>query len=230
MRYAPNEKFYQGVNERRPIINAYPIIDVWYTRGVKGLLNGEYDYQSVRAKIKKSFYLPPIGRADISVEAGRVFGKVPYPFQMIHQGNQAYVFQADAYNLMNILEFTSDKYASLNVIHNFGGIFLNRIPLIRKLKLREIVTFKALWGSVSNRNRPNNSPNGGNDDLFRLPVYEDGTPLTYTLGAKPYMEASVGVTNLFSILRIDYVQRLSYLEDHRHLSKWGIRFALRLNY
>lgn len=225
IRYAPNEKFYQGATERRPIVNAYPIIDIWYTKGVKGLFNGEYNFQSVRLKAKKSFYLAPIGRADMIVEAGQVFGKVPYPLQMIHQGNQAYVFQAEPYNLMNIMEFVSDKYVSFNVIHNFGGIFLNRFPLIRKLKLREILTFKALWGGIDSDNLPNKQGDG----LFDLPTDPDGTPLARSLAAKPYMEVSFGVTNLFSILRIDYVQRLSYL-DAPHVSKWGIRFALKLNY
>lgn len=224
-RYAPNEKFYQGPTYRTPILTKYPLFDIWFTSGVKGLLNSEYNYQSVRFRGEKVFYLSPIGYADVIVEAGRIFGQVPYPLLMIHRANQTYSFQAESYNLMNFMEFVSDKYASVNIIHNFGGVFLNRFPLIRKLKLREVVTFKALWGGLDD----NNIPNHQGDGLFRFPTDANGTPLTYSLSQKPYMEASVGIANLFRILRIDYVQRLSYLENP-NVSKWGIRLRLKLDY
>lgn len=224
-RYAPNEKFYQGPTFRTPILTKYPLFDFWYSAGVKDVLGSEYNYHTVRFKGEKVFYLSPIGMSDVIVEAGRTFGKVPYPLLFIHRANQTYAFQAEPYNLMNFMEFVSDKFVSLNVTHNFGGVFLNRFPLIKKLKLREVMTFKALWGGLDASNLPDNHGDG----LFSFPTQADGTPLSYQLSQKPYMEASVGISNLFRVLRIDYVQRLSYLENP-NVSKWGIRLRLKLEY
>ena len=225
LRYAPNEKFYQGATYRTPILNKYPIFQLTYNKGIKGVLNSEYDYHQVNFKAEKIFYVAPLGYSDVIVEAGRTFGNVPYPLLTIHRANQTYAYQMESYNLMNFLEFVSDKYAAVNVFHNFGGVFLGRIPLIKKLKWREVVTFKALWGGLDAGSRPN-SENG----LLRFPIDENTKqPLTYTLEKKPYIEASVGVANIFKVVRIDYVRRLNYL-DHPNVTKWGIRTRVKLEY
>jgi Family of unknown function (DUF5686)/CarboxypepD_reg-like domain len=225
LRYAPNEKFYQGATYRTPILNKYPIFNLSYTKGVKGLLGSEYNYHSVNFKAEKIFYLAPFGYSDIIVEGGRTFGNVPYPLLTIHRANQTYAYQMESYNLMNFLEFVSDKYASINIYHNFGGVFLGRIPLLKKLKWREVITFKSLWGGLDNSSRPN-SENG----LLRFPVDENTKqPLTYTLEKKPYIEASVGIGNIFRVVRVDYVRRVNYL-DHPNVVKWGIRTRVKLEY
>jgi hypothetical protein len=125
---------------------------------------------------------------------------------------------------MNFLEFVSDKYASVNVTHTFGGFFFNRIPLLRKLKWREMVSFKGLWGGLDDANRPT-----AENNLLYFPTDANGTPLTYTLDKKPYMEASVGIGNIFKLLRIDYVRRLSYL-DNPNVPSWGIRARVKVEF
>lgn len=225
LRYAPNEKFYQGATYRTPILNKYPIFQLSYTKGIKGIFNSEYNYNAVNFKGEKIFYLSPIGYSDIIVEAGRIFGQVPYPLLTIHRANQTYAYQMESYNLMNFLEFVSDKYASINIYHNFGGVVLGRIPLIKKLKWREVITFKSLWGGLDDSNRPS-SENG----LLRFPVDETTKkPLTYTLEKKPYIEASVGIANIFKVVRVDYVRRLNYL-DHPNVTKSGVRLRFKLEY
>ncbi|MBK7936427.1 MAG: carboxypeptidase-like regulatory domain-containing protein [Lewinellaceae bacterium] len=224
LRYAPNEKFYQGATYRTPILNKYPIFTLWYNYGAKDLLGGEYNYHSVMAKAEKVFYVSPLGWSQVVVEGGRIFGTVPYPLLNVHRANQTYAYQLESYNLMNFLEFVSDKYASVNMTHSFGGFFFNRVPLLRKLKWREMVSFKALWGGLDESNRPTEI-NG----LLRFPVDENGTPLTYSLEKQPYMEASVGVGNIFKVLRIDYVRRLNYL-DHPNVARWGIRARVKMEF
>ena len=224
LRYAPNEKFYQGATYRTPILNKYPIFNLWYNFGAKDVVGGEYNYHSVQVKAEKVFYLAPLGWSQVVAEAGRTFGTLPFPLLKVHRANQTYAYQLESYNLMNFLEFVSDKYASVNMTHNFGGFFFNRIPLLRRLKWREVVSFKALWGGLDDANRPT-AANG----LLHFPVDANGTPLTYTLEKQPYMEASVGVANIFKVLRIDYVRRLNYL-DHPNVAKWGIRARFKVEF
>ena len=153
-----------------------------------------------------------------------IFGTLPFPLLKVHRANQTYAYQLESYNLMNFLEFLSDKYAAVNVTHNFGGFFFNRIPLLRRLKWREMASFKGLWGGLDDANRPT-AENG----LLHFPTDANGTPLTYTLEKQPYLEASVGIANIFKFFRVDYVRRLTYL-DLPNAPKWGIRARFRLEF
>ncbi len=224
LRYAPNEQFYQDISFRTPILNRYPILEFKYTKGLKGIFGSEYDYHSVDFKVEKIFYPAPLGIADVIVEGGRIFGTVPYPLLDVHRANQTYVYQMESYNLMNFLEFISDKHVSGNVNWNLGGFFFNRMPVVKKFKLREVLTFKALWGGLDAANQPSKD-NG----LLRFPVDETGRQLTYSFNAQPYMEAGIGIANIFRFLRVDYIRRLSYL-DHPNVSSWGIRTRIKLDY
>jgi len=142
----------------------------------------------------------------------------------IHRANQTYSYQLDSYNLMNFLEFVSDHYASVNVDHNFNGFFFNKIPLIKKLKLREAVSFKALFGGLRAENNPNNDPS-----LLQFPRNEAGEARTFELGRQPYMEGSVGIGNIFKILRVDMVKRFNYL-NNPEVSEYGIRARVKLDF
>jgi len=224
IRFAPNEKFYQGKTYRIPIINKYPIFQLNFQAGLKDVLGGEYNYQTLVAKMSKTFYIAPLGISEWSFEAGRVFGIVPYPLLEIHRANQTYSYQLQAYNLMNFMEFASDKYAALSIQHNFGGFFFNKIPLLRRLKWREVASFKGLYGGLDQKNIPNSS-----NSLLRFPVDELNRTVTNTLENKPYMEASLGIANIFKLFRVDYVRRLTYT-DLPDVSKWGIRARFKLDF
>ena len=124
---------------------------------------------------------------------------------------------------MNFLEFVGDKYASLNIDHSFNGFLLNKIPLLKKMKLREIVTLKVLYGGLGEKNYPDY-----NTDLFKFPRDINGLPLTYTLERKPYIEGSIGLSNIFRIFRVDLIKRFTYL-DHPNVSELGVRIQFRLD-
>jgi hypothetical protein len=224
LRWAPGEQFYQGKSYRIPIPNRYPILTFRVISGVKGLFNSEFNYQNVGINIYKRVYLSQFGYSDVVLEGGRIFGKVPFPLLAIHRANQTYSYQLQAYNLMNFLEFVSDQYVSLNIDHYFNGFIFNKIPLLKKLKWREVATFKILYGSIRNENNPLY-----NTDQLVLPVTEDGVPATYSLQKEPYIEASVGIANIFKLLRIDVVKRLSYY-DHPNVSTWGIRGRFKFDF
>ncbi|HEY2583895.1 MAG TPA: DUF5686 family protein, partial [Mucilaginibacter sp.] len=130
LRYAPNEKFIQGTEHRFVIPSKYPIFTLGINYGVKGLLNGDYDYLNFNANIYKRVYMSQLGYTDLNVLGGAVLGQVPFPLLNILPANQTYIYDNNAYNMMNFLEFVGDHYAGLNVTHHFGGFFLNKVPLI----------------------------------------------------------------------------------------------------
>jgi len=224
LRYAPKEKFYQGKLYRTPIPDKYPVYTLRYTQGFKGLLGGDYNYQNLIGNISKRFYLSQLGFTDVSTEGGYLFGKVPFPLLDIHRANQSYAFQFQSFNLMNFQEFVSDHYASITLDHNFNGFLFNKVPLLKKLKLREVVNFKSLWGAVRSENNPASDPS-----LLRFPTNSLGQATTYSLSNGPYMEGSVGVGNIFKVLRVDLVRRFSYL-DNPNAPKMGIRTFVKFDF
>ncbi len=225
IRYAPNEQFYQGKTYRIPIVNKYPVVQLRYTLGLKDVLGGQYNFHRFLAIANKRMYIPPIGYMDVTLEGGKTLGKLPFPLLTIHRANQTYAFQPESYNLMNFLEFVSDQYAAVFIDHHFNGFIFNKIPLLRKLKLREVVTFKGLYGQLSNENHPSIS-NG----LMELPRSAEGQALTYSLEKKPYMETSFGIENIFKVLRVDLVHRLSYLDNPNVAKSVAVRFRMKFDF
>lgn len=223
LRWAPNEKFYQGKVYRIPIVNKYPIITLRFIAGVKGILKSEYNYQNISGRIEKRAFLSQLGYSDLVLEGGYIFGKLPYPLMTIHRANQTYAYQLNSYNLMNFQEFVSDRFIAFNIDHYFNGLFFNRVPLLKKLKLREVVSMKLLYGGVREENKPSSDPS-----LIRYPVFQ-GATTTFTLEKKPYIEGSVGVTNIFKVIRVDMVKRVSYLENP-YVATWGIRARFKFDF
>lgn len=223
LRYAPNEKFYQGKRSRVAVNNRYPILNFRYAAGVKGLLGGQYDYHNFYGTLDKRFYMSQLGISDLKVETGYILGKLPYPLLAIHKANQSYAYQINAYNLMNFLEFVSDHYASINIDHGFAGFFLNKVPLLKRLQLREFVSLKALYGGVRNENNPDLDAS-----LLQFQSNAAGIRTTYIFGNAPYVEGSIGLGNIFKFLRVDVVRRFNYL-DHPNAPKYGIRAKFKVD-
>ncbi|MBS1527684.1 MAG: carboxypeptidase-like regulatory domain-containing protein, partial [Bacteroidetes bacterium] len=217
LRYAPHEQIFQGKLYRVDIPNKYPILTLNYQQDIKGLFGGQYNYQNIYGRIDKRFYLSQLGYADLTVEGSYLFGQVPFPLLDIQHANQTYVFQLHSYNLMNFLEFVSDRYADVKLDYDLNGFIFNKIPLLKKLKLREIVSFKVLYGGLRSENDPTLHPS-----LLQFPTDQNGTPITYTLGKQPYMEGGIGIGNIFKIFRIDLVERFNYL-NNPNVSRFGIR-------
>ncbi|MEN6618025.1 MAG: DUF5686 family protein [Rikenellaceae bacterium] len=222
LRYAPHEQFYQGKLYREPVPNKYPILQLKYINGSK-ILGNDFNYNRLKLSIYKKFYPSVIGYTTVIWEAGKTFGKVPYPLLEIHNANQTYVYQSTAYSLMNFLEFVSDQYTSLNVDHCFNGFIFNKIPLLKALGLRENVTCKVLYGSLSKSNNPDYQ-----SDLFKFPTDKEGNPTIFALGNSPYVEVGVGISNIFKLIRLDFVKRLTYL-NHPNVSSTGIRMMLKFD-
>ncbi len=224
LRYAPGEKFFQSA-AFRSIIDYRWIIQARYTMGVDGIYGGDYSFHQVGLSVRKFTNTPPIGYNTLYLEGGAMLSKAPWQLLGIHRANQSYVYDKFSYNMMNFMEFISDRYVAFNIDQSFYGFFLNKIPVMRKLKWREYATFKILWGTVTDQNRPVEG-----SGLYYFPTNEaDGSPVSYTLMDKPYMEASVGIGNIFRLLRFDLVRRFSYL-DHPGVPKYGVRMAFDISF
>ncbi len=224
LRYAPHEQLIQGKIYRLTIPSKYPIFNFDYTAGIKNLFGGQYNYQHLNLKAEKRFYLSQLGYTDVVAEGGYTFGQAPFPLLTIHRANQTYSYQIDNYNLMNFLEFVSDHYASINVDHCFNGFIFNKVPLFKRLKFREYISFKALYGGVRDENNPALHPG-----LLQFPTGAEGVPLTYALGRTPYTEGSIGVGNILKFFRVDLVERFNYL-DNPNTIRFGIRTRATLDF
>jgi hypothetical protein len=225
LRFAPNEKFYQGKAFRIPIFTKYPIFRISGTFGFKDVLNSQYSYQAIQFGFFKRIFMSPIGFGDMTIESGKLFGRVPYPLLTFHKANQTYSYQLESYNLMNFMEFASDEYVALNYQHFFNGLLFNKIPLFKKLELREVASVKVLYGRVSETNIPENHP----EELFQFPTDAEGKPLTFTLENKPYVEVSAGVGNILKFVRVEVIKRVTYL-DHPYVSDFGIRGRVKFDF
>jgi hypothetical protein len=223
IRWAPHEQFIQNKAGRSDIVNQYPIITLQYARGIQGLFGGGFNYDAVHLNIYKRVYIIPIGFSDVTLDAGWLGGNLPFPLLIIHPGNPTYFYSETAYNMMNVGEFVSDHYAGVDIDHFFNGFFFNKIPGLKRLRLREVVAGKILYGGLRNENNPVLNPN-----QMRFPL-TDGTTSTYSLGSQPYIEGSVGIYNIFTIFRIDLVKRFTYL-NHPNVSSLGLRISSAFNF
>ncbi len=218
-RYAKGEKFYQTRNTRIPITFDALIFNVSHIMAWKNVLGSDYNYQRTDVGIQKRFWFSAFGYTDIILKGGKVWSKVPYPLLILPNANLSYTIQPEAYTNMNAMEFLNDEYLSWDVTYYLNGNLLNRIPLIKKLKWREVFTFRGLWGHLTDKNNP--AING--EGLYAFP---EGS---LTMNKEPYMEAGVGIENIFKFLRLDYVWRLNYL-DNPNIQKHGIRATMRISF
>jgi len=215
--WKPFQKFVQHSTYRSPVPSKYPTIIINLNLGIKGLWNNEYNYQTLRLNVEKRIYLSQLGYAFLWLNGGYTFGQLPYPLLSVPHVNQTYIYQISAFNLMNSMEFVSDHYAVINIDYHMKGFLFNKIPLVKKLNLRETANFKMIVGGLRDENNPALHP-----ELFAFPKDEQGNTITHTLNPGPYMELSAGVENIFNLLRIDVIRRFSYL-NHPSVTKWGVR-------
>jgi len=222
LRYAPGETFVNTKQRRVPVSLDAPTFTLSHTAGFKGVLGGEYNFNLTEASIRKRFWLGSWGKLDVTARAGAQWTPVPSPLLTLPMANLSYITQNnESFNLINNMEFLNDRYASLNLSYDMNGKLFNRIPLIKKLKWREMFRIRGLWGTLTDKNNPYKS---NNPDLFLFPM-RDGVPTSHVMGKTPYVEASVGIYNIFKLLHIEYVRRLTYT-DIPGVKKGGIRFMI----
>lgn len=224
LRYAPGETFINTKQRRLPVNLDAPVFTLSHTTGIKGFLGGDYDYNFTEASIYKRLWLNSWGKIDILAKGGIQWNKVPFPLLIMPAANLSYIISDETFNLINNMEFLNDRYASLDISWDLNGKIFNRIPRLKKLKWREWLGIKCLWGTLTDKNNPTLAANAGDGMLMEFP---EGS---YIMDSKrPYIELIAGIHNIFKIIHIQYVHRLNY----NHLptaTKNGVRLMMRLTF
>ena len=220
LRYAPGEKFYQTRSFRIPINQDAPVFTLSHTFMPRGFLGGDYTINKTEAGIQKRFWFSAFGYTDIIVRVGKIWSTVPYPELMLPNANLSYTIQPESFALMNAMEFVNDQYLSWDVTYWINGAILNRIPLLKKLKMREVVSFRGLWGKLTDKNDPAQHP-----ELYQFPTNAD----CLKMGKRPYMEVGVGLDNILTFLRVDYVWRINY-RHNPGINRSGVRIQLHFTF
>ena len=221
--YSPNTSFVQGREIRTPIKSNHPRFQLSYRTGLK-VAGGDYTYHNVSLQVKKRVPMSIVGRSDIQLEVGRVWGKeIPFVLLYIPQSNQAYSFQPTSFNTMNFIEFVTDKYVRFNIQHFFDGYIFNRIPLLKKLKLKEVITFKGIYGGLDDANDPT-LPENAHLLQFNTDLMDSRYTTTTTFDPQtPFIEYGFGVYNIFRFFRLDLIKRLNYLDRPNIESVFGVK-------
>lgn len=202
VRLSKNEKIYRSAFDKNSLGSIYPILTLSATAGLKNILRDSPEYYRVDGSIFYRPELPPLGHSEIMLQAGQIWGDVPYPLLKLHEGNGTYFYDPYAFSCMDYYEFASDRWVACFFEHHFGGVLLGKIPLLKRLKLREVLVAKGVWGTLSEQNdgSATNTP----------------APLRFPVGlgsvSKPYFEAGFGIENIFRLVRVDFIWRLSHRE------------------
>lgn len=216
-RWAKDEEFLAGNFDRTSLKSKYPVLSIQGIFGVKDLFGGDYDYQKIDVSIEHKVNIGFLGRIVYGINAGKIYGTTAYPFLKVHEGNQSFWLMSNAFNKMNFFEFISDEYISGLIENHWDGFFFDRIPLIKKAKLRLVTTGKIVFGRRADRH----------SEILRIPSF------TKDFGNTPYTEVAVGIENIFKLGRVDVFWRLTHLEPGvkvTDIEAFGIRAKYVINF
>jgi hypothetical protein len=222
LRYAPGEKFYQTRSYRFPVNLDAPVLVLSHRVAPKNWFGSKYFVNRTEFSIQKRFWFSAFGYTDIIAKTGHVWSRsTPYTQLFIPNANLSYTIQPESFSMMNTMEFVTDTYASWDVTYWANGALLNYVPLVKKLKLREVFSFRGVWGRLSHHNDP-----AYNSSLLTFPEDANRVDISKT----PYMEVGVGIENIFKCLRLDYVWRVTHRDPGYKIDRSGLRLALHITF
>ena len=224
LRFAPEEKFVATKRGRRMINRETSVLTLSHAIGIDGFLGGDYRYNITEATLYRRFWMKSWGKIDTRLTAAAQWNSVPFPLLVMPSANLSYVMRDGTFNLMNSMEFLTDRYIAADISWDMNGKLLNRIPLVRRLKWRERIGIKAMWGDLTDKNNPAAGSEAAGSVLMPFP---EGSYIMD--GGKPYVEMAVGVHNIFRFFDVEYVRRLTYT-GLPGVRKDGVRFRLQLQF
>ncbi|MBQ7634450.1 MAG: carboxypeptidase-like regulatory domain-containing protein [Bacteroidaceae bacterium] len=230
--YQPGVTWMNTKQRRFPTNHDAPIISLSHTISARGFLGADYTNNLTELMLYKRFWVGSWGKIDMQLHGAVQWNRVPYPFLITPRTNLSYFSADNSFSMADNMEFMADRALQFFGQWDFSGKLFNRIPLLRKLKWRELVGVNIFWGALSDRNNPYLNP--GDARLFHFPGQwgEDGCfeyqshPIS---ASKPYIELYAGVYNVFKVFHIQYVRRLSYL-GNPETKKHSIRVGFELRF
>lgn len=215
-RFSFGERKYDDHMQRIYISNTKPVIYGILEAGNFKFGNQSGNYGKISTTVRQ-YYKFGIGQFNYIMDAGLIFGNVPYQLLEVPPGSETGGYSTFQFNMMNYMEYAADRYVNLHTELTLNGLIMNQIPLIKNLNLREMCSFNVAYGSLNDSHKLQ----------FDYPTYMN--PLN-----KPYAEIGVGLTNILGIFTLQSVWRLTDLNhtglDGKKLAPWGLRGCLSLSF
>lgn len=237
LEYQPGATYINTKQRRIRANRNAPIFSISHTVGLKGAWS-DYTYNNTEVGIYKRWWVKSWGKIETHLKAGAQWNRVPFPLLCMPWANTSFVKEDGMFNLIKNMEFMNDRYVSFMGSWDLNGKILNRIPLLHRLKWREYIGVNALWGTLTDKNNPYLAQNANATDLFYFParfnhdVYEQQSRVMDR--NRPYVELVAGVHNIFKLLHMQYVRRVTYINEPQSVygktQKWGIRFMFRASF
>ncbi len=202
LRYTVREAYRQQKRKRRPIELTSPVFFLSHAVGQYGNLGQEKTYHRSEISLQKRFLLGNAGRLDAVGELSKIWNAVPFPLLVYPNQRQRHHIENNAFFLNRALEFMADEQATLRTTFVGEELLLARVPLLDRLGLRELLSVRASYGRLSDKNDPLHAP-----ELYRFPMQAN------RYRSEPYLEGTIGITNILGLLRVEYVHRFTY-RDH----------------
>ncbi|MFM6934918.1 MAG: DUF5686 family protein [Flavobacteriales bacterium] len=212
IRWTKGEEFLSGYFDRTSLRSVYPIFSIQAIIGMKNVFGSEYNYQRLEFQMEHNTQLGVLGRMRYGFTAGYIFGTTAYPFLKVHEGNQSLWLLTSTFNKLNFMEFISDRYITGFAENHWEGLFFDRLPLVKKMNLRLVTTERILYGDLSQKH----------EQAMLIPDF------VKRFNGIPYMETSIGIENIFKVIRVDFVWRMTHPIPGQ--SPFGIRARYAFNF
>ncbi|MBA22178.1 MAG: hypothetical protein CMP52_02390 [Flavobacteriales bacterium] len=219
LNYTPRRNVFGFGVEQKFGKNLHPEFVLKYSAGVKGILGGMLDYDKIQMSYKQTYLFNFLGNLETNLEIGKTYGIVPLPILSAIPSNQGYSLKPKTFALLNYYDMVADTYLMGHFEHHFNGFVSNKIPLVKKLKLRTLATFRFAYGSTTSENiaanRSNINYNSPDNDIY----YE------YGVGFE-----NIGYGNI-RFFRVDFIWRSPLSDSFKYnpysseLPDFGIRIG-----
>lgn len=221
LRWSPGEKIFAGSMQRQNRLNnlrkevpVYRLKHEWASKS----FGGDYNRHRTELSMEQRLWLGSFGRLDYQLKVGKLWNAVPFPILYTPPMNTSILHRRNSFQLLKHFEYIADEWASVFLQYHGRGVLFDRIPMVKKLSLRGVVSFNVLYGNLTDKNRQETGK-----ELFVLPT------ISTEMNNQAYMEVGFGLENILKFGRIDVFRRLTPPTEHSG-SPWAIKLGLSLNF